>query len=760
MQSLLSINKLRDMEPSGPFGLLVESTAPTNVEDAIDEVSLKAARADLDASKLASEGQGSHQGNLTEACAHLAQKAEDGKDLSIVVQVHGFNNPAKVAYRRYGEAWDYYRKNSGDHVMYVGYRWPGEAMGSNFRSIWEAMPVAATVLLIGSLLLLMGGGALYTQNGRYIDQELPNPYVYGMLAIIAALGALGSFNRIVKTPGKRKKVTTGDTQIVAQNAGITGPLTLLLGCLALSFYLLIAGHLATFDFRHTLGHFREALYASPKGLTVLSPILLGGLLVSLPIVVVLFRILVYFRDAYRAEHFGVPDLVEFVRHLDAELNKALSPYPLRRVSISFIGHSMGALVVTGSVRILTDVFDSESLTDLDSRDTHERLSPEIGKRLKLGNLVLVSPDIPAEAIVSGRANFLSSSVRRFSEAHLFSNQGDVVLECISSIANAFSFPSRTRKHGQRLGNVHITWPKGSRAHTFGLVNKLDDNCLPRSLPESEFIDLLYACQHPLSTIKRNLAKVDHASAIATAVTYFDCTDYRDLDENDALQPVLSYGRRKRFVSILDMACLTINYLRMGWVRPQWRKDVHSAYFDFPFVRSLVYSTALGGIVGAVAVTDKTSPKLEDRLKAFDRDTCDKGLQVLLSDRSIAALKADEASEDVTEEWLTQLEKLVKGLLRSANTIDVHPLSFEKVEEDISIQIAPNPELVSEVRLRLTERVFASSHARELLTHLRRVKKVRIVLGSLEVISSNGRLTCREPKVTQFIEVAPVETPSG
>ena len=69
--------------------------------------------------------------------------------------------------------------------------------------------------------------------------------------------------------------------------------------------------------------------------------------------------------------------------------------------------------------------------------------------------VLVLPDISAEALLSNRANFLASSLRRFREAYLFSNEGDEVLRQISTTANYFSFPTKSWKNGYRLGNVEI-----------------------------------------------------------------------------------------------------------------------------------------------------------------------------------------------------------------------------------------------------------------------------------------------------------------
>ncbi len=76
-------------------------------------------------------------------------------------------------------------------------------------------------------------------------------------------------------------------------------------------------------------------------------------LLRIAITLFLMRVTVYFRDGYRATTYGVPDLVDIVRLLDEQLEKKLAG---RRSDLSFIGHSMGAFVVTDAVRILTDVF--------------------------------------------------------------------------------------------------------------------------------------------------------------------------------------------------------------------------------------------------------------------------------------------------------------------------------------------------------------------------------------------------------------------
>jgi hypothetical protein len=183
------------------------------------------------------------------------------------------------------------------------------------------------------------------------------------------------------------------------------------------------------------------------------------------------RGIVYFRDVYRATNNGVPDLVEVIRQIDLEAVKELNrlrgmgePQHRKRIALSFIGHSMGGLVVVSAIRVLSDVFDPEAiLTKLSGaarsrtagQPADDRVSGKIGHVFDLTRFVLASPDIPGETLLANRANFLASSLRRFREAYLFSSEGDGVLRSISTIVNYFTFPTRSRNYGYRLGNAEI-----------------------------------------------------------------------------------------------------------------------------------------------------------------------------------------------------------------------------------------------------------------------------------------------------------------
>ena len=128
---------------------------------------------------------------------------------------------------------------------------------------------------------------------------------------------------------------------------------------------------------------------------------------------------------------------------------------------------MGGLIVTNAIRVLSDVFGRDVIrTTLSGRLRPEMAAREreggddevpgrIGHVFTLTRFLLVSPDIPAEALLADRGNFLASSLRRFREAYLFSNEGDEVLRAISTAVNYFTFPTLSRVYGYRLGNAEI-----------------------------------------------------------------------------------------------------------------------------------------------------------------------------------------------------------------------------------------------------------------------------------------------------------------
>ncbi|MEO0537309.1 MAG: alpha/beta hydrolase [Cyanobacteria bacterium P01_A01_bin.123] len=376
---------------------------------------------------------------------------------------------------------------------------------------------------------------------------------------------------------------------------------------------------------------------TPLGLLLGALVVLIILLGTMMMALVVLRLIVYFRDRYRANNFGVLDLVELLRQIDQTL-VALKAKEIEqqqpeatetweqaakfwcrpdtpRVKLSFIGHSMGGFVVTNVVRILSDVFDARSIDKQPPAD--------VGTVFRLERLLLASPDIPVLTIISSRANFLSSSLRRFAESYLFSSEGDVALRTASTAVNYIAFPSRTQSRGYRLGNVSIN----SRQYGIVNLNGLDQTfvlgtplieMIARS-PDKVLETLFLSYQRfgskryvTLADLFQDQAKRDgDRITVADFFTFFDCTDYKDVEfDFDRPNPAELYGedaeekpsektplpaakgiltraQGKPALNTLDYFWLTLDYALN-------KRNVHGGYFDGEFSQQLLYRIAFLG----------------------------------------------------------------------------------------------------------------------------------------------------------------------
>jgi len=317
-----------------------------------------------------------------------------------------------------------------------------------------------------------------------------------------------------------------------------------------------------------------------------------GVLIIAIVVFMLLRAIVYFRDVYRATNYGVLDLVEVIRQIDREAMQRLSdlrekggPAQRPRIALSFVGHSMGGLIVTNAIRVLSDVFGKDVIrTYLSGRlrpgmaaaereGADDEVPGRIGHVFTLMRFVLISPDIPAEALLADRANFLASSLRRFREAYLFSNEGDEVLRAISTAVNYFTFPTLSRVYGYRLGNTEIL------ASAFGATP-----------PGRDELDLLRAGTQTLKSLSGKTRRAQKPAAVARAFTFFDCTDYKDGDPpKGLLTEALDVKRNDPNAGIPLWRQLKLLILyKMG------RVDVHGGYFNGVVAQRLIYRLACLG----------------------------------------------------------------------------------------------------------------------------------------------------------------------
>lgn len=383
---------------------------------------------------------------------------------------------------------------------------------------------------------------------------------------------------------------------------------------------------------------------------LLTPILIVSLLAFTGVLtLILLRLSTYFRDNYRATNYGVLDLVELIRQLDQAISEKLDlkePLPKnRRIKLTFIGHSMGCFIVTNTIRILSDVFDTNSIA--------QNPPSEIGRVFSLGRLVLVAPDIPAESIMPRRANFLRSSLRRCEEAYVFTNEGDLALRLASTTANYFSFPARKRSSGYRLGNVTARHFQNEQDHAnqhlredaYGIINLNNGKVeLPFKCLEVRASDREHQSLEELRNGKVQTETVLGAQGdvIADVFTYFDCTDYVDFQDDlkeseraDQPRGVLSFALRKAALNLWDYAVLNFSYFKQslgfGGV------NVHGGYFSGLWSQQMIYGLAFLGfrqflqsLSHEPTSDDESSEAMKERLHRLATQCQQKGIQVVLA----------------------------------------------------------------------------------------------------------------------------------
>jgi len=431
---------------------------------------------------------------------------------------------------------------------------------------------------------------------------------------------------------------------------------------------------------------------------------ISGFLATLIVTLMILRIVVYFRDSYRASHFGVPDLVELFR----QLNKTLVEQGLEKnkIKLSFIAHSMGGFVTTNVVRILSDVFDPASVGDLDS--SNKAPSKDIGDVFCLSRLVLVSPDISAGTIVSGRANFLKSSLRRFEEAYLFSNEGDLALRIASTAANYFSFPTNERKQGHRLGNVTVKPRDKQKAHQYGVVNQSTLTSNPQD-PERQLVNYLEINTLLNSIPIKELQKSSNPDeeSVADLFTYFDCTNYRDRKykktrarQHDQSIEELTDDKTQLLCYRLDLFPSFLSFLNTfvyARLMLDWglRKviDVHGGYFEGEFTRSTIYKLAFTGLQGLLSCL---KPEEQYVPNYIDQEIAQVRQKLSSVTQKINELQNETSStNNVHSAQLKQLQAEFEAWEQKSEQLHSEPykplfktLSNECVEKQIQVAFSP------------------------------------------------------------------------
>jgi hypothetical protein len=210
--------------------------------------------------------------------------------------------------------------------------------------------------------------------------------------------------------------------------------------------------------------------------------------------------------------------------------------------------------------------------------------------------VLASPDIPAETLLSNRGNFLAAALSRFDEAFLFSNEGDEVLRQISTLANYFVFPTNSSNNGFRLGNVEIL------RSDYGLIKPGPDEFLKLLRIGNLTLQQLYDQLEDDEASRQQLdGKKPAQPRLPGVFTYFDCTDYVELDSSGNKQGLLTFALcAKRTNPKAKLRWYSHLHLLIAYVFRYQKPNVHGGYFQGVLSQQLIYRLACLGYRATVA----------------------------------------------------------------------------------------------------------------------------------------------------------------
>jgi hypothetical protein len=544
----------------------------------------------------------------------IAQYLVASDQPQVIISIHGYSNTRSSAEGRYRKIYQSATQICQPQTsVFLGYCWPAEnplrddpdpntgystSFGDKVGYAFQSLPTLLIGIFSSSLILVLITTLLLILGK-------PNPFL--PLTIFFFMGIL-SFIVLASFLGTRILLEQGNA------------LPLLPG---LPIWVLF------------LGLFIGAVFTvSPINLQWILVLLLIVLVSSFAIILalILLRLATYFRDNYRANNYGVLDLVELIRQLDqAVYEKSATNNQSKRIGLTFIGHSMGCMVVTNIIRILSDVFDTNSI--------NKNPNSEIGRVFCLERLILVAPDIPTESIMPRRANFLRSSLRRFNEAYVFCNEGDLALRLASTAANYFNFPARTRFSGYRLGNLTVRHfmdkndlqVRRLSEEDYGIVNLKDGQVtepyfkLEVRASHQEHLNLNEI--RPLETVEKDKSG-SVEDVVADLFTYFDCTDYIDYTSPEDRQPkgVVSYALKKSALDFWDYVQLTIAYyFKTG----SQNINTHGAFFDGQFSYQAICQLAFLGFQGFLDNFKPDCP-LSEQLDELSTICRNKYIQVVLS----------------------------------------------------------------------------------------------------------------------------------
>lgn len=649
---LLYIEKLTNVSNPQIPGFFAVSTAPINVEG--DDLP---AHKQQVPSSLQTDLQ--KQQNINRIVEYLYQRSLTFSDkktdfLELVISTNGFSSSKETTLKRFEEVYSYINHDSSNqfkqranNLMFIGYRWTSEPLVGGINWWFERLVHAVTALpILPRIILIFGSISILISlfyKPSFLSVLTPISFLFSVLILILTT----SFFIVITLILLRVSIYFRDVYR-ATNFGVPDLVELIRQ--------LDKGLLCKVKEQHIQNIKLITKLKTRLIQKVENELNLQGIFITVEeraiVKVVCERVANdYCKDNFvgeiNPEDFNLQDLGsntlenfnkiveiastiikqeqdrDFVRlrerARDILENKAKIYWSNKnRIKLTFIGHSLGAYLVTSAVRTLSDVFDINSVGTLGL--TNKFPSSDIGRVFSLERLVLVSPDIPISTILSGRANFLRSSIRRFKETYLFSNEGDLALRLASTVANYFSFPARTRESGYRLGNVAIKDSLG-----YGITN------LNGSFQEQNSGLLNYLFIDSLS-VRNSLAwlqsryQVDEKEdreQIARLFTYFDCTDYTD----EVTQPK---PKKRRVLTLAKWRWEPqwIYYIRLIIAYGLGSVDTHGGYFQGQFSQQIMYRLAFLGFGGFLDSLNQENRQAA--LNYFSQKCRQKKIQVILS----------------------------------------------------------------------------------------------------------------------------------
>jgi len=217
-----------------------------------------------------------------------------------------------------------------------------------------------------------------------------------------------------------------------------------------------------------------------------------------------------------------------------------------------------------------------------------------------------------------------------------------VLRQISTIANYFSFPTRSRNHGLRLGNTEAL------ADCYGVANLESLKARAGDIDEDSFLQDLRVGRLTLKEMYDQIKDKGQALRILPQFfTYFDCTDYIE----DGVGVVTRAKLKPRVCRQDRLSFWSHGRLFYHYLMHQ-KPDVHSGYLNDSarLARQLIFRLACLGLADTLrsyydemnAADDEMSAPLE----AFSRICAEKQIKVLLSPRSFQSLQKREKASGV------------------------------------------------------------------------------------------------------------------